>query len=474
MFNKISKLILVALSVLIIILFFHKAPAQKKYMLETYESGINSINNENYVEAQEILSELGDYKDSLEQIEKAQSLEQQKIIYDSAVQLFNNEDYKNAIDSFTQIIDFKDSKDYIEEATKLMEQKNANESLYSEAYNYYESKDYISAIQIFSKLNDYKDSEEILQECRLELAKLQQATTISAGIRSSVGMIRYGKVYLAGDDEYSWESELENWNNIISISVKGNFVVGLKEDGTVVMAGKVPEYYVGTKTWNDVIAISTGQQYIIGLRADGTLVAQGHNGDHQVDIDDWSDVVAISTGWRHTVGLDSKGEIHIAGLGKDGQLAEINKNKNDWTDIVAIAAGGGSGDPGTKAFTVALKKDGTVVTTLTGKIAEEVNNWKDIIAISAGDSHIVGITSDYKVVTTQTGTSADEIKAWTDIVAVSAGYNFTLGLTSSGSVKAIGFNKNGQIDVDTWDKITNYKEEWKSIFDEELRWNGIK
>lgn len=475
MFNKISKLILVALSVLIIILFLRNAPAQKKYMHDTYESGINSINNEDYVKAQEILSELGDYKDSLEQIEKAQILEQQKVIYDSAVQSFNNEDYKSAIESFTQIKNFKDSADYIEEATKLMEQKNTNESLYNEAYDYYECNDYISAIQIFSKINDYKDSEEVLQECRLELARLQQATTISAGIRSSVGMIRNGKVYLAGDDYYSWRSVLDTWNDIISISVKGNFVVGLKEDGTVVMAGKVPEYYVGTKTWNDIISISTGQQYIIGLRADGTLVAQGHNGDHQVNIDEWHDMIAIATGWRHTVGLNSNGEINITGLGSESQIKEIIDHSDDWTNIVAIDAGGGSsGDIGTIPYTVALKQNRTVVTTLTGKIADEISKWEDIIAISAGDSHIVGLKSDGTVVTTQTGNSADEISQWTDIVSISAGYGFTLGLKSDGTVVATGYEHDGQIDVESWKDITNYKEEWKTIFNPNLRWNGAK
>lgn len=316
----------------------------------------------------------------------------------------------------------------------------------------------------------------MFQKCRLELARLQQATTISAGIRSSVGMIRHGKVYLAGDDKYSWESELETWNDIVSISVKGNFVVGLKEDGTVVMAGKVPEYYVGTKTWTDVIAISTGQQYIVGLRSDGTLVAQGHNGDHQVDIDgdEWTNIVAISAGWRHTVGLDSNGGIHITGLGSDSQLKQINEYKDDWNDIVDISAGGGSGDTGTKAFTVGLKKDKTVVTTLTGKIADEVNSWSDIIAISAGDSHIVGLKSDGTVMTTETGVSAEEISEWTNIVDISAGYGFTLGLKEDGKVVATGYERQGQIDVNSWEDVTNYKEEWESIFKEDLRWNGNK
>lgn len=498
MFKNKKKLILYFSFILFIISFLWNAFNQRTYMIALYKDGINKISNGNYQEAQESLGKLGDYKDSLEQIEIAKILGQKKEICDNAIEAFNTENYEDSIKLFKQIEDFKaskeytdyyinfaelfeqidgfkDSKEYIEKANALLNEKNNNESIYKQACDNYESNNYILAIQEFSKLNDYKDSEDMIQECRLELARLQQATTISAGIRSSVGMIRNGKVYLAGDDYYSWKSILDTWNDIISISVKGNFVLGLKEDGTVVMAGKVPEYYVGTKTWTDVIAISTGQQYIIGLRADGTLVAQGHNGDNQVDIDSWSDIVAIATGWRHTVGLDSNGEIHITGLGSNRQLEYIEDHKDDWKNIVDIDAGGGaSGNIGTTAYTVALKQDGTVVTTLTGEAAEEVEKWKDIIAISAGDSYIVGLKSDNTIVTTQTEQSLDEINKDADIVAISAGYGFTLVLKSDGSVAGIGYDYNGQINVDTWEGITKYEDEWKSIFDESLRWKGIK
>lgn len=490
--NKINSFLLISF----LIIFFISAYFERIEMLELYKSGIDKIENHEYQAAKEILSELGDYKDSIEQIEIAQILEQQKELCDKAIEEFDAKNYEKSIELFKQIEDFKaskeylenyennielfnqidgfaDSKEYIEKANNLLIEKNNNESLYYEAYNYYKSENYILAIQKFTELNGYKDSKEIIQKCRLELAKLQQATTISAGIRSSVGMIRNGKVYLAGYDYYSWKSELDSWNDIISISVKGNFVVGLKENGTVVMAGKVPEYYVGTKTWNDVISISTGQQYIIGLREDGTVVAQGHNGDGQVNIDEWNDIVAITAGWRHTVGLDSDGKILITGLGSKGQLKYIEEHEDAWTDIVAISAGGGtSTDIGNTAYTVALKRDGTVVTTLTDEIANEINKWDDIIAISAGDSHTVGLKSDNTVVTTQTGQSAKDISEWTDIIAVSAGYNFTLGLKSDGTVVATGYEHDGQIDVDSWEGITNYEEEWKSIFDESLRWNG--
>lgn len=453
-FSKINILIII-LVILFTILFLGSAYSQRVRLLALYQSGINKVENQEYREAQEILSELGEYKDSLEYIKLAQNLEQKCETYNKAVDLFNNEDYEEAIELFTQLEDFIFSQEYLNMSSNLILFNKEVETLYNDIDKCYEANNFIlaiqkiseldnyvrksqedfendfennfipndyiqkvqedlkigfenelivnsyiqeiqedfkNAIQMLSNLENYKSCVEILQKCQVELARLQQASTISAGIRSSVGMIRNGKVYLAGNDFYSWKSELDSWNDIVSISVKGNFVVGLKEDGTVVIAGKIPEYYVGTTTWNDIIAISTGQQYIIGLKADGTLVAQGHNGDGQANIDDWNDIVAISTGWRHTVGLKSNGEICITGYGSERQKKEILDHRDDWTNIVAISAGGGSsGNIGTTAYTVALKQDKTVVTTLTGKIADEINQWSDIIAISAGDSHIVGL-----------------------------------------------------------------------------------
>ena len=240
MFNKKNKLILTILLMLFAIIFFYSAYTQREQMLDLYESGTNKIYAGEYQEAQEIFGELGDYKDSLDLMKNAQNLEQQKQIYDRAVELFSDEKYEDSIDLFAQVEDFKDSKEYIETSNTLMKQRDDDEYMYNEAYSYYESDNYILAIRKFTELNGYKDSENVIRKCRLELAKLQQATTISAGIRSSVGMIRQGKVYLSGDDYYSWKSELDSWNDIISISVKGNFVVGLKDDGAVVMAGKIP------------------------------------------------------------------------------------------------------------------------------------------------------------------------------------------------------------------------------------------
>ncbi len=461
-----------------LVFFFSSALEQRKSLLDKYNTGIEKYNNQDYQEAQQILYDLGNYRDSVKYSMAAEeamiTFQYNDKIYEEAIQFYKKEKYKQSLELFEQISDFKESRRYIEDATRKIKESNNNRRVYKKAIENYKSNKLIEAISQFSKLGAYKNSEQLLKKCKFRLSQLQQADTISAGIRYSTGIIKNGYVKYAGDYP-KLEEELSLWENIISVSIQGHLAIGLKNDGSVVVAGHIPnypDYYIDTSLWKKIISVSAGQQYIVGLRSDGTLVAQGHNGDGQLNIGDWSNIVSIATGWRHTVGLDSNGKIHITGFGSDAQLQQIENAKNEWRNIVAVSAGGGnSGELGRTAFTVGLRADGTVVTT--GSSAEKISEWKDIIAISAGDFHTVGLKLDGTVVTTQTGNSAEKISKWKDIVAISAGYGFTLGLREDGKIVAAGFDHNGQIDTESWKGVVNYEEEWKTIFNSDLRWIGF-
>ena len=114
------KIIMNILLILFIVLFFGSAVVQRKYMLGMYEEGINRINNEDYWEAQEILEDLGDYKDSLRLIEAVQTLGRQKEIYDRAMGLFNDGDYRDAIVLFEQTGNYGKSKEYVGKANDIL------------------------------------------------------------------------------------------------------------------------------------------------------------------------------------------------------------------------------------------------------------------------------------------------------------------------------------------------------------------
>ncbi len=431
-----KRQVILSISILcFLVMFFSSALKQRKTLLDKYNTGIEKYINQDYQEAQQILHDLGNYKDSVKYSiasEKAMlEFQHNDSIYKKAIKFFKKGKYQQSLELFEQISDFKESKKYIEDATKIIKESNNNRRVYNKAIENYKSNKLIEAISQFSKLGTYKNSEQLLKKCKFRLSQLQQANTISAGIRYSTGIIKDGYVKYTGDYP-KLEEELSSWENIVSISIQGHLAIGLKNDGSVVVAGHIPNYpgyYIDTSLWNKIISVSAGQQYIVGLKSDGTLVAQGHNGDGQLNIGDWNNIVSIATGWRHTVGLDSSGKIHITGFGSETQLKQIENAKNEW---------------------------------------------KDIVAISAGDFHTVGLRSDGTVVTTLTENPANKISEWTDIVAVSAGYGFTLGLKADGKVVAAGFDHNGQIDTESWEDVVNYTTEWKTIFDTDLRWIGFK
>ena len=81
----------------------------------------------------------------------------------------------------------------------------------------------------------------------------------------------------------------------------------------------------------------------------------------------------------------------------------------DWTNIVAIAAGGG--------HTVGVKSDGTVVAAGYNRDDEcDVSGWRDIVVVAAGRYHTVGLKSDGTVVATgDNGAGQCDVSGWTDI-----------------------------------------------------------
>ena len=414
------------------------------------DMGIEMLNTGEYLNAEKVFAEL----------ENQEMILEAKYAY--AKQLYVDENFENAVEIFVELGNYKDSEQYLQRAKLLMSSSNSHavdndnlqteqSKLYSLAYQYYENGQYFQALDCFKALNGYKNSLEMMKNCIISVRE-ESAHTISAGIRLVLAIKNDGTIISAGDSNYF---DFTQWKDVVSISNLGSIAVGLKNDGTVVSTGS---YSIDISDWADIVSISAGERYVIGLKSDGTVVGAGHDlGDGQLQVSGWSNIVAIATGWRHTVGLDSDGCIHITGYRSSNQLAEINKNQSEWSDIIAVAAGGG-GSVGT-GHTVGLRADGTVVAVGDNSYGQcNVSEWTDIVAIAAGDWHTVGLRSDGTVISTQPNSSlysaACDVDNWSDIVEIDAGCGYTLGLHSDGTVIALGYNDYGQCeDVIGWNDI---------------------
>ena len=137
-------------------------------------------------------------------------------------------------------------------------------------------------------------------------------------------------------------SEVEGWTGITQLAECGerntpvSVLMGLKEDGTVVMAGL--DYFPRNPVdWTGIRSIHEGEYAIGAIREDGTALFYEENPEYnygQYNTTAWTDLTRLALGLNHTAGLRSDGTVYAAGRNDAGQC-EVG----GWTDVVYIAAG---------------------------------------------------------------------------------------------------------------------------------------
>ena len=121
-----------------------------------YNAAVELLNNGQYDEAIDAFYDLGEYRDSKEQIEHAEELREEakkKADYDQAKRLFEAGDYDGAIDAFEELGDYRDSEAQIEKVREQIKQ-----DAYDAAAALLQEGKYDEANKAFRELGNYKDS----------------------------------------------------------------------------------------------------------------------------------------------------------------------------------------------------------------------------------------------------------------------------------------------------------------------------
>lgn len=164
----------------------------------------------------------------------------------------------------------------------------------------------------------------------------------------------------------------------------------------------------------------------------------------------------IDAGVYSTIALKKDGTVLSTAIQKSEDNRGQNNVKN-WENIIQISSN--------EYHTVGLKDDGSVISTSinasndTGQA--EVDSWIDIIQVSAGTWHTVGVRKDGTVISTFIDDKYDfgqgDVADWTDIIQVCAAWDHTIGLKSDGTVVSTKINNEkydfGETDVDDWTGI---------------------
>lgn len=258
---------------------------------------------------------------------------------------------EDARNIFSDLGDFEESSTYLTEIDTILENAK-KENQYNEACKYMLQGNYPKAYLMFKALGDYEDSASLAGDC-MRTWRIHCASVISAGVRSSAGITVDNTVAFSTGDAFLGKKDIQTWDNIMSVSVCGEIVIGLKPDGTVVTAKKKSdERYdsrINTDGWTDIVAVSAGEQYVVGLHSDGTVEAASllqPDGYGETNVADWENIIAIDTAWQLTVGLDQSGDVHVAGYNAEELQNEIDHSKTDvdvskrWVDIRPLAKKG--------------------------------------------------------------------------------------------------------------------------------------
>lgn len=112
-----------------------------------YSSAIEAIENGNYDEAYTVLTALGDFKDSSEQILAGK--------YKQSLEFVENKDYEQAYKILEELGDYSDAKEQI----LIAKYKEGNEA--------FENGEYNKAVAIFEEISDYSDSKNKRDKARL-------------------------------------------------------------------------------------------------------------------------------------------------------------------------------------------------------------------------------------------------------------------------------------------------------------------
>ena len=91
-------------------------------------------------------------------------------------------------------------------------------------------------------------------------------------IRSFAAVRKDGTV-LAAPDQLA--GMIGSWQGMKKIAIGNSWVLGLKQDGTVIAAGTEGRTPPDVSGWTDIVDIANGESFCVGVRKDGTLVFAG-------------------------------------------------------------------------------------------------------------------------------------------------------------------------------------------------------
>ena len=131
-----------------------------------------------------------------------------------------------------------------------------------------------------------------------------------------------GTLFVEEDESRDTEADWANWTDIVSLDASAcMFTPGarkyraayaaVRKDGTVLAA---PEELAGIiGNWTGMRKVVVGDRWVLGVKQDGTVLTAGLAGETPPDLSGWTDIVDIGTGYDYCAGVRADGTVLFAG-----------------------------------------------------------------------------------------------------------------------------------------------------------------
>ena len=401
-----------------------------------YVEGEDALSARDYERARSLFQSLGDFEDAPQRADEC--------MYGRASDAFEAGRYGEALNDFTLVSSYSDA--------LFM----ANMCRYRLAEEFYLADEVYEAFERFEALGDFLDSRERMTQIACEITGIADS---EAALNAARGLTPEEM------DRINRLAERRETLKTDWLAVGYRHTVARTQDGRALAAGSNERGQTDVQSWNNVVSVSAGAYHTVALLSDGTVVSTGDNEYGQCQVSEWRGVVSIACGAFDTYGLTSDGRVLHAGFTE-------NPSVENWSGIRQIFAGayaaGGLTDNGTMISTSAhcslgdssgwicvgvgagyaagVKRDGGARATFEGL------NWNDAAYLSCGGAGILGIDGEGNVIAHFfRKTERYDFDSLNEAaLAVCAGGGHHAVLFADGSVRVFGNNDDGQAMTETW------------------------
>lgn len=277
------------------------------------------------------------------------------------------------------------------------------------------------------------------EDARVRISRWTDIIEISGCSTSLLGLRSNGTV-VAEDCGYGEDLVPVGWHNVSALAgVTPYHSYALGTDGTLKVVGEAAFNTIAKcdfsqmKNLKKVIAGVCGEgEYVVGLRADGTVV--GYNAESEA-CGNWSgkasNIVDIaSSGWLD-MALRRDGTVIVSGTDR----WEVEDSVKAWTDIVQICPG--------DVLAVGLRRDGTVVSS-SEELTARLKGWKNVRELVVGPSNDIAALRADGTVLILPGNSYDldaaTVAKWKNVTRLWLGSGVIIAWQADGNLLSAGID----------------------------------